>query len=153
MEVVAFVQDSRIRPSFANLHGQLRHGHPRWRDEIDRIAAKVATVRRGAIASAAHVGLILLVAITGRNLNPRDGAADIGMYAQTLMLALAANGMGSCAQGALGHYSNVVKRELGVDEGLACTFGLSFGYPDEDHPSTKAITDRAPLGDLVHFHG
>ncbi|MBH9536539.1 nitroreductase [Novosphingopyxis sp. YJ-S2-01] len=80
------------------------------------------------------------------------GAADIGMYAQTLMLALAANGMGSCAQGALGHYSNVVKRELGVDEGLACTFGLSFGYPDEDHPSTKAITDRAPLSDLVHFH-
>ena len=81
------------------------------------------------------------------------GAADIGMYAQTLMLALTAHGLGSCAQGALGHYSNVVKRELGVDEGLVCTFGLSFGYPDADHPSTAAITGRAPLGDIVSFHG
>lgn len=81
------------------------------------------------------------------------GAADLGMYAQTLMLALTAHGMGSCAQGALGHYSNVVKRELGVDPELHCIFGLSFGYPDEAHPSTAAITDRAPLSDLVHFHG
>ncbi len=81
------------------------------------------------------------------------GAADLGMYAQTLMLALTAHGLGSCAQGALGHYSNVVKRELGVDEGLICTFGLSFGYPDDEHPSTAAITDRAPLADLVRFHG
>jgi hypothetical protein len=36
--------------------------------------------------------------------NTRE-AADIGMYAQTLMLALTARGIASCAQGALGLFS------------------------------------------------
>lgn len=79
-------------------------------------------------------------------------AADIGMYAQTLMLALTAHGLGSCAQGAISHYAGAVKRELGVGDDLLCLFGLSFGYPDESDPSTAAITGRAPLADTVKFH-
>lgn len=79
-------------------------------------------------------------------------AADIGAYAQTLMLGLTAEGLGSCAQGSISHYAATVKRELGIDEKLVCLFGLSFGYPDEDHPSTHALTDRAPLSEVVRFH-
>lgn len=79
-------------------------------------------------------------------------AADVGMYAQTLMLALTAHGLGSCAQGAISHYAGAIKRELGVSDDLICLFGLSFGYPDDDHPSTAAITDRAPLAETVILH-
>lgn len=79
-------------------------------------------------------------------------AADIGMYAQTLMLALTAHGLGSCAQGAISHYKGVLTRELGVADDLICLFGLSFGYPDDNHPSTAAITDRAPLSDTLFLH-
>jgi len=79
-------------------------------------------------------------------------AADVGMYAQTFMLALTTHGLGSCAQGAISHYSSVLRRELGVDEELACLFGISFGYPDEDHPSVAARTDRAPLSETVIMH-
>ena len=79
-------------------------------------------------------------------------AADVGMYAQTLMLALTAHGLGSCAQGALSHYASAIKRELGASDELICLFGLSFGYPDEDHPSAAAITDRAPLSETVILH-
>jgi len=79
-------------------------------------------------------------------------AADIGMYAQTLMLALTAHGLGSCAQGAISHYAGAVKRELGLGDDLLCLFGLSFGYPDESDSSAAAITDRAPVADVVTFH-
>lgn len=80
-------------------------------------------------------------------------AADVGMYAQTMMLALAAHGLGSCAQGAISHYAGAVKRQLGIEEDLVCLFGLSFGYPDPEHPSTAAITDRAPLAETIVMHG
>jgi nitroreductase len=79
-------------------------------------------------------------------------AADIGMYAQTLMLALTAHGLGSCAQGAISHYAGAVKRQLGLGDDLLCLFGLSFGYPDEADSSAAAITDRAPLAGTVTFH-
>lgn len=80
------------------------------------------------------------------------GAADVGMYAQTLMLAMTAHGLGSCAQGALAHQASFVKQALGVDPSLRCLFGLSFGIPDEAHPSTAARTDRAAFGDSVVIH-
>lgn len=80
------------------------------------------------------------------------GAADVGMYAQTLMLAMTAHGLGSCAQGALAHQAAFVKQALGVDPSLRCLFGLSFGTPDDAHPSTAARTDRAALGDTVVMH-
>ncbi len=79
-------------------------------------------------------------------------AADVGMYAQTMMLALAAKGLGSCAQGAISHYAGVLKRELGVSDELICLFGMSFGYPDETHASTAAITDRAQLSEWLFLH-
>ena len=79
-------------------------------------------------------------------------AADVGMYAQTLMLALAAHGLGSCAQGALSHQMGVVRDLLDLDDELICLFGISFGYPDHDHPSDAARTDRARLSENVHFY-
>ncbi|MEP6867567.1 MAG: nitroreductase [Novosphingobium sp.] len=79
-------------------------------------------------------------------------AADVGMYVQTLMLALTAHGLGSCAQGSLSHYGAVLRRELRVDDDLICLFGLSLGYPDETHPSTNARTERAPVAEIVTMH-
>ncbi len=114
----------------------------------DKAAREASFLRNYEFFDAPHAAWFFMPPAFGLH-----GAADLGMYAQTLMLTLTAHGLGSCAQGALGHFSNVVKRELGVEEGLVCTFGLSFGYPDDEHPSTAAITDRAPLADLVRFHG
>jgi len=79
-------------------------------------------------------------------------AADAGMYAQSLMLALTANGLASCAQGALSHFGDVVHRELGVGPDLKVLFGLAFGYPDPDHPANAALTTRLPVDEAVVFH-
>lgn len=69
-------------------------------------------------------------------------AADCGMYAQSFMLALVANGLASCAQGALSHHAAIVHRELGVGEEQKLLFGIAFGYADEAHPANSARTVR-----------
>lgn len=79
-------------------------------------------------------------------------AADCGMYTQSLMLAMTANGLASCAQGALSHYATIVRRELGVAEGLNLLYGLAFGYEDTSHAANAARTDRAPLAETTTFH-
>ncbi len=79
-------------------------------------------------------------------------AADLGGYAQTLMLAMANRGIGSCAQGALSLYPQIIRAHLGLDEGPRLIMGIAFGRPDPDHPANAAQTDRAALTDLVSFH-
>lgn len=80
-------------------------------------------------------------------------AADLGMYAQTLMLAMTANGLGSCPQAALSFQANLVRETLDIDASNKLVFGISFGYPDPDAPVNRCLTDRAALADTVHFHG
>lgn len=79
-------------------------------------------------------------------------AADCGMYAQSLMLALTASGLASCAQGALSHYADVVRRQLGVADDLMLLFGIAFGYEDADHPANATRTTRAAIGETTIFH-
>lgn len=78
---------------------------------------------------------------------------DVGMYAQTLMLALTSRGIASCAQGALGLYTGIVRRHLGLDEDHRLMFGVSFGYEDPSVAANATRTVRAPLEQAVRFHG
>ncbi|GAB5450300.1 MAG: nitroreductase [Halioglobus sp.] len=79
-------------------------------------------------------------------------AADLGMYAQTLMLSFTAHGLGSCPQTALSFQADYVREQLGIEASNKLLFGISFGYPDRDDPSHDAVTDRAETDDAVHFH-
>ena len=74
------------------------------------------------------------------------------MYAQTLMLALTAHGLGSCPQTALSFQADFVREQLGIDASNKLVFGLSFGYPDPAAPANACATDRADLADTVSFH-
>jgi nitroreductase len=79
-------------------------------------------------------------------------ATDIGMYAQTLMLALTARGIGSCAQGALGLFPHIVREHLGIPANYKLLFGVSFGYEDAGVKANAARVGRANLDDAVRFH-
>lgn len=79
-------------------------------------------------------------------------ATDIGMYAQTLMLALTSRGIASCAQGALGLYPPIVRRVLGLPDDHRLLFGISFGYEDPQAPANAARTGREPMATAVRFH-
>lgn len=79
-------------------------------------------------------------------------AVDLGIYAQTLMLALTSRGLASCAQGALSLYPTIIREHLGLSADNRLIFGISFGYEDESVPANSARVGRSALGDAVVFH-
>jgi nitroreductase len=80
-------------------------------------------------------------------------ASDIGMYAQTLLLSLAAHGLGGIPQTVLGLYADTVRETLGVSSDLKLLFGISFGYPDDTAQANSTRMGRASLDDSITFHG
>ncbi len=78
-------------------------------------------------------------------------AADVGMYAQTLMLAMNAAGIACCPQTSLSFHCAIVREELALPEHYKLLFGISFGYEDTQHPANKATPSRAALADTARF--
>jgi nitroreductase len=74
------------------------------------------------------------------------------MYAQTLMLALTARGIASCAQGALGLFPDIVRAQLEIPGNCRLLFGISFGYEDRGIKANAARVDRAGIDDVVRFY-
>ena len=75
--------------------------------------------------------------------------ADVGMYLQTVMLLLRAEGLHSCLQMAWSVYRKTVAQLLSPPDGLILFCGMSIGYEDTTvvHPRTP----RAPLAETVTF--
>ncbi|CDQ40993.1 MULTISPECIES: nitroreductase [Virgibacillus] len=79
-------------------------------------------------------------------------AADIGMYGQSFLLALAARGLGGVPQTSLGFFANQVRESLDISEDMKLLFGISFGYPDEDFPGALMRVGRDSVNKSVAFH-
>lgn len=114
----------------------------------DKPARAKANFRNFEMFDAPHVAFLCMDKIFGA-----ASAADVGMYAQTLMLAMTANGLASCAQGTMAHYPDLVRSTFGAPENMKVLFGISFGYEDTTVPANKARTTRARLDESVVFLG
>ncbi|WP_182905090.1 nitroreductase [Microbispora sp. H13382] len=77
--------------------------------------------------------------------------ADVGMYAQTLLLAMAAHGVASCPQALLSFYADTVRETLDVTDGKLL-FGISFGYADPAAAINEVTVGREPLEETTRFH-
>src|SRR5215475_1717910 len=77
--------------------------------------------------------------------------ADVGMYLQTVMLLLRAEGLHSCPQMAWSQVRETVAEILSPSDGLILFCGMSIGY--EDPTVRHARTGRAPLDETVTFVG
>lgn len=95
---------------------------------------------------APHVALLSVPADADERM-----AADLGIYAQTLMLAMTAHGVGSCPQGVLGFYADAVRSVLGPSTDKLL-FGISFGYPEPEAVAAMPVVPRAPLAETTRFH-
>lgn len=113
----------------------------------DLVGRKMAYVRNHACFDAPHAVFIFMPSY----FDVRE-ATDIGMYAQTLMLALSARGIASCAQGALSLFPDIVREHFGVPADRKLLFGVSFGYEDPSVRANAARVGRALLHDAVCFH-
>jgi nitroreductase len=113
----------------------------------DAVGRKMAYIRNHTFFDAPHAVFVFMP----EPFDTRE-ATDIGMYAQTLMLALTARGIGSCAQGALGLFPHIVREHLGIPANYKLLFGVSFGYEDAGVKANAARVGRANLDDAVRFH-
>jgi len=78
-------------------------------------------------------------------------ALDVGMYVQTLMLALASRGVQSCPQAAVRHYPDVLRVALDIPDDLQVLCGMSFGYENSSVPANSARMSREPVDANVFF--
>ena len=79
--------------------------------------------------------------------------SDVGMYLQTVMLLLEAEGLSSCAQEAWSVYHRTVAEVVGPPEELMLFCGMAIGYRDVDNPANSVRMERAPLEESVSFVG
>ena len=114
----------------------------------DRVGRMSASLRNFEFFDAPHVAYICMAKSFGIGV-----ALDVGMYVQTLMLAMQSRGISSCAQAALRAFPEIVGEHLGIpdDEQILC--GLSFGYEDPSVPANQTRQPRDPIDSNVFFRG
>ncbi|MEU7868735.1 nitroreductase [Dactylosporangium sp. NPDC049140] len=107
-------------------------------------------VKISALNSAAFGAPVVLFCYLDRTMGPGQWA-DAGMYLQTVMLLLRAEGLHSCPQVMWTMYRRTVGRIVGADDGLVLFCGVSVGYERPGVPPLR--TGRAVLTETVTFVG
>lgn len=78
-------------------------------------------------------------------------AMGVGMFLQTLLLALNERGIGSCVQVSISFYPDVLREQLDIPDDLTILSGLSIGYADPQFAANHLDTPRNPIGENVVF--
>ena len=114
----------------------------------DRGGRLKASLRNFEFFDAPHVAYVCMAKSFGIGV-----ALDVGMYVQTLMLAMQSRGISTCAQAALRSFPELVAEHLGIpdDEQILC--GLSLGYEDATVPANQTRQPRDPISGNVFFRG
>ncbi len=112
----------------------------------DKEGRKVAVLRNYEFFRAPLVGIVCM----HHDLGPAD-ALSVGMYLQTLLLALTARGLGTCVEVSLAGYPEVLRRELKIPPELSILCGLAVGYSDPDFPANRLHVDREAIEKSVVF--
>ena len=85
-----------------------------------------------------------------KDLGPAD-ALSVGMFLQTLLLALTARGLGTCCEVSIAGYPEIVRAELAISEELLILCGMAVGYPDPKFPANKLHIGRDAIEKNVVF--
>ncbi len=74
---------------------------------------------------------------------------DMGLFAQSLMLAAHAYGLGTVPQAFLTDYAQHIKKFLEIPQSKRLVLGMSIGYPDLESPVNSLKTDRLNTNQIV----
>ena len=114
---------------------------------IDDKVGHLAAVTRNWEFFRAPVGAIVCM---HRDLGPAD-ALSVGMFLQTLLLALTERGLGSCVEVSVAGYPEIVRAQLSIPEELTILCAVAVGYSDPDFPANKPHIGREAIGNNVVF--
>src|SRR6516225_7274309 len=85
-----------------------------------------------------------------RDLGPAD-ALSVGMFLQTLLLALTERGLGSCCEVSVAGYPEIIRAQLSIPEELTILCAVAVGYPDPDFAANKLHIQREPIKQNIVF--
>ena len=78
---------------------------------------------------------------------------DLGMTLYGFMLAAQAQGLATCAIGALASYPSLIRRHLALDSASHIVCGMALGYADPEAPVNQTHTTRCELTDYFKVVG
>lgn len=78
-------------------------------------------------------------------------ALGVGMFLQTLLLALTERGLGTCVQVSIAAYPEILRAHLGIPDELTVLCGLAIGYPDPAFGGNGVVVPRNPVEENVVF--
>ncbi len=78
---------------------------------------------------------------------------DIGLIAQTLMLAAHGYGLGTCTIARAVHHPGVLRRLFDIPDTEAIICGVAVGYPDLNAPVNQFRSARESSVNLVRWYG
>ncbi len=107
-------------------------------------------VKIAALNSEAFGAPVVLFCYLDRTMGPGQWG-DAGMYLQTVMLLLRAEGLHSCPQVMWTMYRKTVSRTVKADDELVLFCGISVGFEKEGVPRLR--TGRADMTETVNFIG
>lgn len=110
----------------------------------DREASAKQAAKNFELFGAPHAAIVTTEAELGVY-----GAVDCGLYAQTFLLAAQSLGIGAIPQAALAAYAPFIREYFGLPENRLIVCGMSFGWPDHDHPANGFRTRRATVGETA----
>lgn len=110
----------------------------------DRVASAKQTAKNFELFGAPHVAVVTTEAALGVY-----GAVDCGLYVESFLLAAQANGVGAIPQAALAAYAPFIRDYFGLPATRRIVCGISFGYPDHEHPANNFRTNRRAVEDTV----
>lgn len=78
---------------------------------------------------------------------------DIGIFANSLMLAAKAYGLDSAPAASSVSFPQHLRRILEIPDNQKIIVGIMIGYADTGHPYNQNRSTRVPLEEVVHFRG
>lgn len=79
--------------------------------------------------------------------------SDMGMLIQTMSLLARERGLHTCPQEAWSMWSPTVKSFFNIPDHLTFFCGMALGYADPDAPVNTLQSPRAPMDEVVTYHG
>lgn len=117
-------------------------------DKGDRVASARQTLRNFDFFDAPHVAVVS----TDRQLGTY-GAVDCGLFVNNFLLAAHSRGIATIPQAALATQAPVLREFFGLPDDRLVLLGISFGYPDLEHPVNAYRTERQSLSEVATFVG
>jgi len=76
---------------------------------------------------------------------------DYGMFLQSVLLSVMAEGLATCPQAALAEYPDIIRQTLNYPNSKQVLCGIALGYEDSQDPVNQYRTERENTSQFTDF--